>query len=511
MKSFKTATAHQLAITVTFLAMRSSSLQIIPKPISLQVISSSSGKQLIDLHKLQYRVASLRIKPLPYSRDVSTHDDHDGQHDISYNYDEYDGGYIESMRHDLLNTMSEFLDGYVNAFNGEEEGSTTNFYLQCLNQELNSYYSDEYQQWSEHGNCEFEESAGGDEIYGYNLAYSNVESWGEVSDVTQSEGRGELSAPKEEGRNSKPSMAKFIKIMMLSAVEPILFRPEYSFAADAVPAAKVATPAAKLVTPVATASKAVAPVTAAKVSAASGAAATKAAVASGTATAIKVAASTKAAVTGAAVAATAAAASVPAMDTSNILFNVFMTLSSMISSLMKMFFSIPMNAPTVIAFVTISVMAFVYRKIEREEWRSFDEVSLNDVSYILLYCIFANHSPSYHVSSRMILTYECHHEFQVWFTDLPTRWLQAHNMDHMKPTHLTNRLIHWKTDSNKGDDTMTIHMILETDMTETAIMKAIVIMRETDIMMNPIHRRATQLAEENFSNQLRDQSIHHQS
>jgi hypothetical protein len=106
--------------------------------------------------------------------------------------------------------------------------------------------------------------------------------------------------------------------------------------------------------------------------------ATKAAAAGGAvaAKAGAVSTATKLAVVGAATAAAAASSNV---DTSSILFNVYMTLSSMLSGLMKAFASIPMNPSTFVAAVVISVMAFVYRKIETQEWRNFDDVSTLDV------------------------------------------------------------------------------------------------------------------------------------
>jgi hypothetical protein len=106
--------------------------------------------------------------------------------------------------------------------------------------------------------------------------------------------------------------------------------------------------------------------------------ATKAAAAGGAvaAKAGAVSTATKLAVVGAATAAAAASSNV---DTSNILFNVYMTLSSMLSGLMKALASIPMNPSTFVAAVVISVMAFVYRKIETQEWRNFDDVSTLDV------------------------------------------------------------------------------------------------------------------------------------
>jgi hypothetical protein len=84
---------------------------------------------------------------------------------------------------------------------------------------------------------------------------------------------------------------------------------------------------------------------------------------------------TKAALGTAAAVGVAAAAASSSVDTSNIMFNVYMTLSSMLSGLMKMFASIPVNPSTFVAAIAISVMAFVYRKVERQEWRNFDDVS----------------------------------------------------------------------------------------------------------------------------------------
>jgi hypothetical protein len=237
------------------------------------------------------------------------------------------------------------------------------------------------------------------------------------------------------------------KIAIASAIQPILFRPGLSFAADAVKTASIpptasasaaagsvgaakaastsvakvastvsasntaSVPAAKVATTVpATATKAAPGVVKAsavtKVAAsaggavlsgtASGAAVTKTATAAKTistgaavakaapvvkagAVATKIGAAstaTKAALVGGAAAAVgAAAAASSSVDTSNIMFNVYMTLSALLSGLMKMFASIPVNPSTFVAAIVISVMAFVYRKVETQEWRDFNDVS----------------------------------------------------------------------------------------------------------------------------------------
>ena len=51
------------------------------------------------------------------------------------------------------------------------------------------------------------------------------------------------------------------------------------------------------------------------------------------------------------------------------------TIEYIMPSLMKMFASIPVNPSTFIAAIVISIMAFVYRKTETQEWRTFDDVS----------------------------------------------------------------------------------------------------------------------------------------
>lgn len=78
----------------------------------------------------------------------------------------------------------------------------------------------------------------------------------------------------------------------------------------------------------------------------------------------------------AATAAVVGAAAASNGDSSNILFNVYMTLSSMMSGLMKAFTSITTNPSIIVAAIVLSVMAGVYRKVETQEWRNFDDVSV---------------------------------------------------------------------------------------------------------------------------------------
>eukprot|EP00804_Cyclotella_cryptica_P011506 CCRYP_017064-RA/>CCRYP_017064-RA protein AED:0.00 eAED:0.00 QI:51/1/0.5/1/1/0.5/2/0/1220 len=131
-----------------------------------------------------------------------------------------------------------------------------------------------------------------------------------------------LGALESVGYRTKTSISQVIKIILISTMEPILLHPELSMAADSV--VPMATPAAPAAAKVAVA-------------------ATKAV--SGT-----------------------------AVDTSNILFNVYMTVSSMLSGLMKSLALIPINPSTIAAAITITVMAFVYKKIDRREWTSIEDV-----------------------------------------------------------------------------------------------------------------------------------------
>lgn len=126
--------------------------------------------------------------------------------------------------------------------------------------------------------------------------------------------------------------------------------------------------------------------TAAKVATTGATAATKTAVTKAAASggAVKVAASSTASkvaggvvskavvASGATAAGTAAAAAAASssVDPSNIFFNVYMTLSSMMSGLMKL----TSNPSTIAAVIVISIMAFVYRKFETQEWRNFEDV-----------------------------------------------------------------------------------------------------------------------------------------
>ena len=167
-------------------------------------------------------------------------------------------------------------------------------------------------------------------------------------------------------------------------------------AAATAPKVAAATSAASKVTGSSMATKA-----AAAVAASGGAVAAKAGA---------VSTATKMAATAAVVGAAAASSNV---DTSNVLFNVYMTLSSMMSGLMKAFASITTNPSIIVAAIVLSVMAAVYRKVETQEWRNFDDVSVccavGNVCFhrdVLTFKLFF-------VRLWMILTLECHRECQL--------------------------------------------------------------------------------------------------